>query len=344
MEQFLGPSLLQNLAILFQIPLSTIKVVQVNPGSTAVTVEIRDTQPTVLVQPGDNATSTAAAAQLARMQALASQIGVLAASGQLAQIGPYTVRGEGGRGVGERCMGCTRALVAAPSCISRSSSTPPALPPDAHAAHPTPLPPSIPPVQVMSMTMLPPIASTASVDPSVPSSGGLISLPVAPAAGSGGAATSGGSGGLTAGAIAGIAVGAIFGAALLAGVAVVLVLQRRRQSDALLKRRSVLSSKAPQQLAVGVAGEGETEGASMHTSVLAISPTNRLAAAGATVKRSPLHRPASERRAFSAVGARGEEGEDGESPTNLVLSAADDEAGVGNAKASAADAVIGASV
>jgi hypothetical protein len=66
-------------------------VVDVQPGSAAVTLQIVDESPTVITDPNDNSTYAAAEAQQARLVQLAAQVTSMAESGQLATIGGYAV-------------------------------------------------------------------------------------------------------------------------------------------------------------------------------------------------------------------------------------------------------------
>ena len=110
-ETFFADDLVRNLATLLGIPAGTIKVVDVRAGSVVTQLEIRDEQPTVLLNASDarasallggggnssaaaNATAAAAAgnsteawdAQMARVGRLAARITALRDSGQLASI------------------------------------------------------------------------------------------------------------------------------------------------------------------------------------------------------------------------------------------------------------------
>ena len=93
-EQFYGPDVVTNIALLLSINSWQIKVVDVQPGSVSVTTEIRDAQPTVVLNSTSlNSTADAAAylAQQARMLALGAAITTMANTGQLSMLGSVPV-------------------------------------------------------------------------------------------------------------------------------------------------------------------------------------------------------------------------------------------------------------
>jgi hypothetical protein len=97
-ESFFGADLVNDLSILLGISRSRIRIVDVRAGSVALTVEIADSEPTVVSDPNGNSTSAAqvaaaAVAQSNRLSALASAITALASSGGMSTIGGIPVTG-----------------------------------------------------------------------------------------------------------------------------------------------------------------------------------------------------------------------------------------------------------
>lgn len=109
-ETFFGPDLVSNLALLLGIAPGTIRIVDVRPGSTVVEMQIRDEEPTVLLnETADPEAALAAAnssspsatggvnstqawdAQFARVGRLAQRLEGMKAAGQLASIGGIPV-------------------------------------------------------------------------------------------------------------------------------------------------------------------------------------------------------------------------------------------------------------
>ena len=100
--EFFGDDLVDNLARLLGIARGQIKIVDVRPGSTVVAMEIRDEQPTVLLDPSNTTATNATAAdgfnataaydeQFARVGRLAQRLTTMKDNGQLTVIGSIPV-------------------------------------------------------------------------------------------------------------------------------------------------------------------------------------------------------------------------------------------------------------
>lgn len=187
-EQFYAADFVFNLATLLNIPSWRIKVVDVQPGSAAVTAIILDAQPTVLVDSNTNASAVnASLAQIARLTNLTSTIQSMAAVGALNSIGSIPV---------------LALAVAAPPPLDLGD-----------AANSTSNATDAAPITIA----LPTLSPTPSATPS--SSPPLVGVTVAGVASSS-------SSGLSAGIVAAIVIGAVAGVAVVAGIFV--AIQRHR--------------------------------------------------------------------------------------------------------------------